>query len=169
MIRSNFDYRAIRAKLEAFHKKVLEDTIKVLQILGEMCVNEARNNGAYKDQTGNLRSSIGYVIVANGKIVSSNFKKSGSGSIDVLYTNLKTKKVKSKKIRGGEDGISLGQSLAEALARKYSVGYALIVVAGMEYAAYVEANGLNVLTTAEMLAKSKWPSLRDKIFKNHNY
>jgi len=56
------------------------DIIKIFQYAGEKAIKEARNalyispslfpKGDYQDQTGNLRSSIGYVITRNGEIVS---------------------------------------------------------------------------------------------------
>ena len=38
-----------------------------LRHLGQKCINEARDNGSYSDQSGNLRASIGYVIMSDGK------------------------------------------------------------------------------------------------------
>ena len=43
--------------------------INVLERIGQECIIEACNNGNYTDQTGNLRSSIGYAIFNNGKIM----------------------------------------------------------------------------------------------------
>ena len=40
-----------------------------LQYLGEQCITEARKNHSYKDQTGNLTSSIGYVIADRKSVV----------------------------------------------------------------------------------------------------
>lgn len=37
--------------------------------VGEQCLNAARSTNSYKDQTGNLRSSLGYIVVSNGKVV----------------------------------------------------------------------------------------------------
>lgn len=166
MIRANFNMADIRRKLLEFQKKVAEDTVKVLQIVGEMAVNEAKESGAYKDQTSNLRSSIGYVIVVNGQVINESFERSGSGKIQVFYSTIKTRKLKSKMIDGGVDGVSVGQAFARSLAGKYKTGFALIVVAGMNYAAYVEAHGLNVLSTAESIAKAKLPVLLQQIKKN---
>ncbi len=51
------------------HKISLEnEIIERVAYVGETFINNARNNGDYKDQTGNLRSSIGYYIVFNGQI-----------------------------------------------------------------------------------------------------
>ena len=49
--------------------------LRNLAYIGEMCLNRARQTDSYKDQTGNLRSSIGYVISFDGRIVkASDFK-----------------------------------------------------------------------------------------------
>ena len=168
MIKANFNTSAIKAKLNAFREKMIRDTIQVLDILGEMAVNEAKDNGAYLDQTSNLRSSIGYVVVVNGQIVREAFEASGSGKIEVSFSSLKTRKVHTTKISGGQTGVSTGQAVARALASKHNTGFALVVVAGMNYALYVEANGLNVLTSAEQLAKRKLPKLLEQIKRNAN-
>ena len=117
-------------------------TIRTLGFLGEKCIIEARDRSqqeSWYDQTGNLRSSIGYVIVVNGKIVSTS---------------------QFKKVKKGSNGVLEGKALAKRLAGNYKTGYALIVVAGMHYAAYVEAmDNKVVLTSAELLARRELPSM----------
>ena len=54
---------------QQYDEKVRKVFINVLEYVGEQCVIEARENGNYKDQTGNLRSSISYAIVEDGKII----------------------------------------------------------------------------------------------------
>lgn len=119
-----------------------QQMIRALGFLGEKCIIEARDRSqeeSWYDQTGNLRSSIGYVIVVDGNIVStSNFKK----------------------VKNGSNGVLEGKALAEKLASNYKTGYALIVVAGMHYAAYVEAmDNKVVLTSAELLARRELPGM----------
>ncbi|MGV4578106.1 hypothetical protein ACQ1R5_10635 [Ornithobacterium rhinotracheale] len=48
---------------------------------------------------------------------------------------------------------------------KYPRGYVLVVVAGMNYALYVESKGYNVLSTAEQLAEREVPRLLNEIFR----
>jgi hypothetical protein len=120
--------------------------IRALSFLGEKCVIEARDRSqeeSWFDQTGNLRSSVGYVIVADGKIVSvAGFKK----------------------VKGGSEGFLTGQSLAKKLAENYPIGYALIVVAGMNYAAKVEAmDNKVVLASAELYARRELPKLQRQL------
>lgn len=118
--------------------------LRNLLYIGEKCVNKARSTNSYKDQTGNLRSSIGYVIVVDGKVVKTGgFAPSGNG------TDRAT-------------GQATGDSYARKLAKQYAEGFVLIVVAGMNYAAYVSAKGYDVIDGAELLADQ----LTDKLLKD---
>ena len=49
-------------------ERIINALIYNLQYVGERCLNAARETNSYKDQTGNLRSSIAYVIASDGKI-----------------------------------------------------------------------------------------------------
>lgn len=97
--------------------------------------------GSFNDQTGNLRSSIGYIIVYDGKIVRENFDHSG-----------------------GPIGQKEGRDFAEYQAALNPTGWALITVAGMEYAAFVEAKGYDVITGSTLNANSQmnkvWANVR---------
>ena len=109
----------IRAK-EEYDRKAVE----WLSVLGERVVKYAREHGSYTDRTGNLRNSIGYVVVQYGRIVTEDFS------------------------------IGSGHGEAKTQARAYALEVArnlpanktyLVWVAGMEYAKYVEAKGFDVL------------------------
>lgn len=95
--------------------------LELLKRTGEEFVKVARESGRYIDHTGNLRSSIGYVIVRDGSINNKNFQLS-----DKEGTDKRTGKMK-------------GEQLALDVAKTYTKGYVLIGVAGMKYAAHVEA------------------------------
>lgn len=108
-----------RAK-EEYDRKAVE----WLSVLGERVVKYAREHGSYTDRTGNLRNSIGYVVVQYGRIVTEDFS------------------------------IGSGHGEAKAQARAYALEVArnlpanktyLVWVAGKEYAKYVEAKGFDVL------------------------
>lgn len=116
--------------------------IRILARCGEKCVIQAREFGSYQDQTGNLRSSTGYVIVKNGQIINA------SGF---------------EPVKGGAEGSSEGQSFVQKLASEFPQGIALIVVAGMNYAAYVEAKGKDVLTSSELLANRIVPQMLSQL------
>lgn len=118
-------------------KVIIEDVMEELAVAGEIGVNAARERGSYTDRTGNLRSSTGYVLARDGEVyTSSSFAK----------------------IIGGQnpngvplDGDEQGRTLAEQLAKDLSKdGFAMIVVAGMQYASYVSDKGYDVLDSAEL-------------------
>lgn len=137
----NFNNKAIEEYM--LKKQKLLDTliIRNLNYLGMKCVVLARTLDTYKDRTANLRNSIGYVVVKDGKITRTQFESQGRGE-----------EWSSK----DEEGEKVGLRLAKELAKEFSEGYALIVVAGMEYASYVEdVHGLDVLRPSENLAKSE--------------
>lgn len=127
----------------------------VMQFIGEECVRIAREQGTYNDITGNLRNSVGYVLVRNGDIICKNFED----------------RVASKVVDAANGkGILQGQALAEELAKRFTKGYALIVVAGMHYAHYVESLNKDVLDSAERYAQQRVPKLmqmlKTQIYKN---
>lgn len=118
----------IRNKFEDIEKKVLN----VLKNAGEQAVKQARLKGSYKDRTGNLRSSIGYVIVKRSEVVH-------QSAFNV--------------VKDGQEGSKEGLSLALDLVKNYPTDYVLIVVAGMNYATYVERKGFDVLSSAQLKAE----------------
>jgi len=106
--------------------------------LGEECVVKIRDRSQDKswyDHTSNLRSSIGYAIYDYGvKQIESAFNVVGSGS----------------------QGSTEGKRMVEQLAREYSNTFALVVIAAMNYAEYVEAiEGKDVLASTELWAKAE--------------
>lgn len=148
-IRANFKMSDIRKKLEADARKIEADIIMRLGVLGVKCVTIARTLDTYIDDTNNLRSSTGYVIARNGKIVDEFFETAGRG-----------------KNGKGEEGKKEGRDLALDLIAGKSKGYVLIVVAGMNYAAKVEAMNYDVLTSAEQYAEKELPKMLAKLAKS---
>ncbi|MDR0864961.1 MAG: hypothetical protein LBO74_08525 [Candidatus Symbiothrix sp.] len=116
--------------------------IRNLCYVGEKCLNEARTNGGYYDQTGNLRSSIGYVVVVDGNVIQ--------------MSSFST-------VKQGKQGASDGQEFVKQLISKFPKGICLIVVAGMNYASYVSAKGYNVLDSSELLAEKLVPQMLSKL------
>ena len=112
--------------------------IEAFSYVGEQAVNEARSNHRYQNPTGNLQSSIGYCVLDNGNVVL-------ESSFEV--------------VKDGKQGSQEGRSFLHRLISEHPTGIALIVVAGMEYAAYVEAKNLNVLDSAEQLAEKLLPQV----------
>lgn len=125
-----------------------EDKIfQLLSAAGEQFIKVARESGSYRDHTGNLRSSVGYMIFKDRKAISEDFEKSANGS-------------------DGSTGVNKARELAESVALSTS-GWFLILTAGMEYAATVEAKGYDVISSgciqAEDFLKSTSRSLFDKL------
>lgn len=93
---------------------------------------------SYKDQTGNLTSSIGYVIVVDGTIVD----------------EYGFRPYQSTANKGANEGLEYARQIAAT----FPDGIVVIVSAGMDYAAYVEYKGFGGMTAGEQ-------GLRDKIHK----
>jgi len=126
--------RFINAQLDRIHAAV----INALHYIGEAVLNQAKAAGNYKDDTGNLRSSLGYVITCDGKVVDES---------------------KPQVVKQGGEGAKRGLEYARSLAGNYPSGYALIVVAGMQYAAFVSHKGYDVLDSSEILAHKITPQI----------
>lgn len=125
-------------------------TIYYLTYLGEKCLREMRQNYTYIDDTGNLTSSMGYIVCHYGAVVGGSGFNPGSGKHGVNGTD--------------GDGTIKGKAFIESLRSNYSsVAYILIVVAGMEYASYV-AKYKNVTQSAQLLAEQQMPLIIKKIF-----
>jgi len=129
-----FSQGDIDGRINRFAVSIEQRIIWTLAMVGENFVNDARNIRTYQDQTGNLRSSIGYIIAQDGNIIQEN-------------------------IEGKAEGRSQAKKIADEVLRENKKGFVLIVVAGMEYAAAVESKGYDVITgsvpAAKALLKSK--------------
>lgn len=145
--------KQIRDRIKAFQTHVIAQIADKLIIVGTDFVRDARDkaseseraavkdakiaarmmggsvnltsSGSFKDWTGNLRSSIGFVVSNNGRILHKDFEPSAKGT--------------DKKI-----GMRKGLEFAKSLVPLH--GISLIVVAGENYAAYVESKGYDVIT-----------------------
>lgn len=119
-----FSSRQIEQQIMDFAATSERKFIQALQYIGEEFVNRARSINTYENQTGNLRSSIGYAIAKDGRVIGHNYKE----------------------VDDGNEGIVKGMDLAESTASEHPNGIILIVTAGMQYALYVEAMGYDVLS-----------------------
>ena len=140
-------------KLDEIHKVLMKEanrverlTIRALSYLGEQCdsrVRDREDNKSWYDQSGNLRSSVGYVIAYNGNIIQ--------------YSDF-------KQIKQGSEGVSVGKNLAKGLVRRYPNDYVLVIVAGMNYAEYVERkDNKDVLASTELWAMDQVPKMLEKL------
>lgn len=111
-------------------QRIEEAILTRLRFTGEQFVKNARENANFKDRTGNLRSSIGYVVMKDGQ---------------QLYENFQTR-------AGGPEGEEKAKEFMEDVKRDFPTGYVLIGVAGMEYAAAVESKGYDVISNSSTIA-----------------
>ena len=116
---------------------IKQEILTAFAKLGEESNARVRDRSAEEswiDHTGNLRSSIGYGIFDYGrKQLESAFDSIGVGS----------------------NGSQEGRKMIANLAKEYSQVYALVVVAAMNYADFVEAKeNKDVLASTELWARS---------------
>ncbi len=138
-IKPKFGSGVVAAQVQAFQQNLEKAILFLLKYLGEELTKYARDNHNYTDQTGNLTNSIGYAVVRNTEIVFySATNQPGAGADAALQTALK-------------------------MAADCKSAYSLIIVAGMNYAAYVEAKGYNVILPAELKAKKDFPAAMNRL------
>ena len=162
-IKANFRMDDVRGRFVAFLEEVEREGITRLQKLGEKCVSHARNivppdaGEGFNDQTGNLRSSIGYVVFNNGVAVHAFFEQ----------------------VKNGAEGAKKGEELAQKVG-KGTKGICLVVTAGMDYAVYVEGGysyktktgktvnvpARDVITSAQKMAERELPEELEKLVTN---
>jgi hypothetical protein len=109
---TDFDLLSDFAELE---ENMIDNVIHTMRYAGEHFIKTARTDGAYKDDTGNLRSSIFYILLHDGKVVSNDMVTGRSGNAQ-----------------------KENQELLQELPSEYPDGIVLICGAGMKYAAAVE-------------------------------
>ena len=103
---------------------------------------------AYKVRTANLVSSIGYALAYNGQVISTSDFQAVLGEDGTP----------------GTEGSEKGKAYAKQLAMRYPQGYALILVAGMHYASYVqELYHRDVLVSGSLVAEQLVNELREKL------
>lgn len=159
---------------DIFKEEAEEKIFNLLAAAGEMFVKYAREQHTYEDRTGNLRSSIGYLVYRDGvEVLSSSFAKVQGYGENSAIVNFKTKDGKMVKFHAkgqsgdGTQGAVQGRQMAETIAMSYP-GYVLVGVAGMQYAAAVEAKGYDVVTGACSQAESWLKKSIQSVFKQHN-
>ncbi len=151
-ITPNFDFKSLEGYMQG-KKEVLDQLIlRNLNYLGLKCVSVARSLNTYTDRTGNLRNSIGYLVLKEGIIQDTFFEAENRGP----------------EYKAGElPGERVGEDFAKKLAEEFTEGYILVVVAGMEYASYVEdVHHLDVLQPAETMAEIEIDQIVESILKS---
>lgn len=119
----------------------MEESIVIASKIGDDALTISRSEHDYETQTGNLQSSCGFAITYNGKVVSQTpfTPEAGPNNPD------------------GQTGSQKGKEyLEECLEKRLDKGITLTMVAGMEYAGYVEDKGYDVLRSAEAYVEKEF-------------
>ena len=115
------------SELQQAAKRYDKEVVKALVEVGKRAVETARHTKTFEDKTGNLTASIGYGVIHNGTLVY-------TGGFD-----------------DSKDGGEIGRNvLSQSAADMSNIPYAVILVAGMEYATYVNRKGFAVLDGAQI-------------------
>jgi hypothetical protein len=143
---ANFEKILSQDLIKGF-EEIKEQVIATMCIIGEMVVRKAREVGSYNDITGNLRSSIGYVVLDDGQEVG-------------MFTP-------EQVLATATEGAGKARELLDSLRSRYPSGIVLIICAGMEYGQYVEAiHHRDVLTSGELEMERLSDKLITAIFSN---
>lgn len=136
-IKLSTSQNALNQFFQSAMKIIKQEIIVAFSKLGEEAIVRIRDRSAEEswiDHTANLRSSTGYAVYDHGlKTIESAFATLGMGG----------------------EGSAEGKKMVQELAKEYSNVYALVVVAAMNYAAFVEAKeNKDVLASTELWARS---------------
>ena len=140
--KANFTMGDVKADIDKAKQGFEESLLDEFRRTGEQFIADARSIRTYQDQTGNLRSSIGYALFKDGQMLEQTFP--------------------------GGDVTGSGGTLAKWVANSYKRGYLLVVVAGMFYAQYVEAKSYDVLTGSSYAAETNIKARVAKLFEMLN-
>lgn len=134
-IEALFSEKELEDRIQADADEWINGLMKVYLIKGKAAVDRARAktkaDGGFGNITWNLRGSIGLCIVQQGRIIETYFPPIGKG----------------------DEGTRIGMETAQRLAT-YSAGrddIVMYIVAGMEYASYVQAATGDVIGGSTLL------------------
>lgn len=129
-IKAKFNINEIFKDIEERIRPMIRQAVmEAFQMACMEVVNNAKSLNTYQDQTNQLRSSIGYQIYDQGVLITEYFQSDGKGDGT-----------------GGAHGVMRGKNVAEEAARQYPEDIVGVVVAGADYALYVESKGYDVLS-----------------------
>lgn len=155
---TKFGFDEIRKQVLAMQKQsegqLDTKLVRWLQYIAEDVLNDARRKGSYMDRTGNLRSSIGCRIYRNGE------------PIHAYEVELVGNPTEPDKRLSLSELQSTFDNAMNDYAAKYIAnieGYSIVLVAGMNYASYVEAKGYNVLHESNILLQQRINELKDRL------
>lgn len=129
-IKGKFNINSIFQDLEArLRPLIIEAVTEAFEMACLEVVEQAKSLDTYQDQTNQLRSSIGYQIYNQGVLVTDYFQPGGKGDGS-----------------GAGQGVARGKTVAAEAARQYPDDVVGVVVAGADYALYVESKGYDVIS-----------------------
>lgn len=119
-------------------KEIIKDAEKIFIQIGDQAMLNIERNRGYENQSGNLSDSRGFAIANNGRVIYvSRFPSS--------------------------DGGNKGRSLAIERASQQVSGLGIVVVAGEDYAEYIEDMGYNVIASGEIYVRKVVPRLMNEL------
>lgn len=130
--KANFQMSDIAKIIQEDTQEWLDELMETFREQGREFTKRARAKtkaeGGFGNITWNLRSSIGYCLVYQGRVIETYFPP----------------------IKGGTEGEQKGEDYAReiALLVDEADGVMLVMVAGMEYAAFVKAKGYDVIQSS---------------------
>lgn len=136
--------REIAKWLDDFTNEWTLETTAIASKIGEDALAIAREEHVYTTQTGNLQSSCDFTITVDGMQTRQPEFKPTPG------------KTNPDGITGSKEGKAY---LEQCLQQKQDKGISLIMVAGMDYAGYVEDHGGDVLKSAEAYIRQEFDKL----------
>lgn len=136
MLKADFVVSEEVKAIDKFAKISIANVFRALAYIGETFINKARNTESYNDITGNLRASTGYTLFKGGGHNKDSFDNS-------------------------EGGLAGMEAASEVEKSKDANVVELVGVAGMDYAAAVEAKGYDVITGSTPTAEEFDQDLRE--------
>lgn len=121
-----FDIGKLFAGVRAKDDIITDSVLDALQMACLEITNNAKALNTYKDQTHYLRSSIGFVVFDHGEKITESFGSTGG--------------------EAGSAGVEAGREIAEEAAKQYTNEIVAVIVAGADYALYVESKGYDVIS-----------------------
>lgn len=124
-ISADFDINSLNDLIDDEVENWFDGMVGSYRRAGRQFVERAVAKAAFNNITWNLRSSIGYLIIYNGEVLESYFKD----------------------LKDGTEGQEVGRDYALFVAKLIDEGdgLAMALVAGEEYAYFVQSKGIDVI------------------------
>jgi len=136
-LKSNFNeaksMKDVEKQAETLYQKIIDAFINDAEqfIINARGQAQSHVAGQYEDVTANLRNSIGYYIFHNGELIIGKEPGTLAG------------KITEGRLSAAEIASMNKQSIQEFIK---PTGFQMILIAGMNYASYVESKGYNVIS-----------------------